>query len=207
MNPKLKSVLNFFHNKVIFKRRIRVLSERILNHIPPDSHSILDLGCGDGTLANYLMSARSDLEIKGVDVFVRPNATIPVEVYDGENLPYDDNTFDVVVIADVLHHAERPEIVLAEALRVSKTCVVLKDHLNESKLDNFTLYIMDWVGNRGHDVNLKYNYLSASEWHKLFAQLRSKATQWETKIGLYQWPLNLAFDRNLHVITSIKSVG
>lgn len=204
MNHLLKSMLNSVHNSMIFKRRVRVLSNSILDQMPPETRTVLDLGCGDGTLANRLMNARSELTIEGVDVFERPNATIPVKIYDGNNLPYDDNAFDVVVIVDVLHHAENPDVVLAEALRVSKHRVILKDHLNESKLDQWTLLLMDWVGNRGHDVTLKYNYLSSNEWHKLFDQLQSKATQWTTEIGLYRWPLSMAFGRGLHVITSIE---
>ena len=34
--------------------------------------------------------------------------------------------------------------------------------------DDRTLAFMDWVGNKGHDVRLPYNYLSKAEWTAVF---------------------------------------
>lgn len=48
--------------------------------------------------------------------------------------------------------------------RVARRGVVIKDHLREGPLAGPTLRLMDWVGNRGHDVRLPYNYLSRRKW-------------------------------------------
>ena len=34
---------------------------------------------------------------------------------------------------------------------------------------------MDWVGNRGHDVRLPYNYLSKAEWNAIFDSIERGA--------------------------------
>jgi len=59
-----------------------------------------------------------------------------------------------VPVRDVLHHTQDPAVLLREAVRVSRSFVLLKDHLDENILDDVTLRLMDWVGNRPHGVVL-----------------------------------------------------
>jgi SAM-dependent methyltransferase len=46
---------------------------------------------------------------------------------DARALPFKDNAFDVVVMAEMLHHAADPMGCIQEALRVARTCVVIED--------------------------------------------------------------------------------
>ena len=63
------------------------------------------------------------------------------------------------------HHARAPESLIAEAARVARKAVIVKDHLAESPLDRLTLRMMDWVGNAPHGVALPpYNYASRETW-------------------------------------------
>jgi len=52
-------------------------------------------------------------------------SSIPYFLYDGVTIPFDDNTFDAVVVAFVLHHAVSANTVVREALRVSNRRIIL----------------------------------------------------------------------------------
>ena len=197
-----KSLLNAVHARAVFNRRVRVLSQAIAATVPSGGR-VLDLGCGDGSIAAAVMAQRPDLAFEGVDVLVRPHTHIPVTPYDGATLPFADDSFDFVTVIDVLHHTDDPGAVLAEAARVARTAVILKDHLREGILAGPTLRFMDWVGNRGHDVRLPYNYLDATEWRSAYARAGLHPEQVVDRLALYPQPFSAAFDRRLHFLARL----
>jgi SAM-dependent methyltransferase len=194
-----KPVLNAVHGAAVFNRRVRVLATHLAGAIPSRG-TVLDVGCGDGTVALELMRLRPDLHAEGVDVMARPKVHIPARVYDGETLPFASGGFDYVTIVDVLHHTDDPVVVLREAARVARRGVVVKDHLSEGLFAGPTLRFMDWVGNRGHDVVLPYNYLSREEWQAAFAESGLRIDSTRERLGLYPVPFSWAFDRGLHFV-------
>lgn len=162
------------------------------------------MGCGDGTVAAEIRGRRPDLTIRGLEVAPRPESAIPVERFDGSRIPREDHGVDVVLLVDVLHHAEEPEALLAEALRVTRTAVVVKDHLREGFLAAATLRFMDWVGNAPHGVVLPYNYWSRDEWQGVFGRLGIHPVVWREELELYPWPLSLIFGRSLHFTARLE---
>jgi len=194
-----KSALNAVHNAAVFGRRVRVLSQHLADIIP-EAGRVLDLGCGDGSIAAQLMQARPDLKVEGVDVLVRPKTHIPVTKFDGGKLPFKANSFDYVSIVDVLHHTNDPAAVLGEAVRVARKGLAIKDHLLEGVLAGPTLRFMDWVGNKGHNVVLPYNYLSRAKWDEAFVKSGCSVQTWNEKVGLYPMPASWLFDRHLHFV-------
>jgi SAM-dependent methyltransferase len=198
-----KSLLNAVHNSAVFNRRVRVLAGHLADAIP-NRGTVLDLGCGDGSVAAALMRVRPDLKIEGVDVMLRPVTHIPVTQYDGTTLPFADQSFDYVSIVDVLHHTDDPAAVLTEAARVARHGIVLKDHLLEGVLAGPTLRFMDWVGNRGHDVVLPYNYLSRDAWQGAYYRARLRTVSSTERLGLYPPPFSWFFDRNLHFVALLQ---
>ena len=200
-----KQVLNAVHGKLIFGRRVEALAGALAKAIPAGPARVLDLGCGDGQVAVALMRRRADLALEGVDVLVRPITHIPVTQYDGKTLPFDDASFDHVTIVDVLHHTDDPAAILKEAGRVARKSVVIKDHLREGWLAGPVLRLMDWVGNRGHNVRLPYNYLDSQQWRSAFEQAGLRETGRQEQIGLYPAPLNWVFERRLHFVNRLES--
>lgn len=67
-----------------------------------------------------------------------------------------------------------------------------------------TLRFMDWVGNKGHDVRLPYNYLSRQEWEAMFGHVGLRAQAWRENLAPYPFPANLLFDRGLHFVASLR---
>ena len=65
------------------------------------------------------------VKITGIDVLVRNDTYIPVEKYDGYHINKSNNSVPATMMIDVLHHTEKPELVLKEAVRVSKVGIKL----------------------------------------------------------------------------------
>ena len=165
---------------------------------------MLDIGCGDGSISGLISHLRPDVSVQGVEVMERPSCKIPCRTFDGSTLPFADETFDVCLFVDVLHHTEDVRVSLSEARRVTRSFVLLKDHLDENVLDHWTLRFMDWVGNRPHGVRLPYNYQSRDQWRAHISASGLTAASWSTDLALYPPPFGLVFGRQLHFVALLR---
>jgi SAM-dependent methyltransferase len=197
-----KAILNSVHERLVFGRRVEVLSRTLATQIDDDA-TVLDVGCGDGSVDLAILALKPRIQIEGIDVFVRTNAKFKTTVFDGRQLPFPNKHFDYVMFVDVLHHTNDPEILLREAARVARRGVIIKDHLREGLLAGPTLRFMDWIGNHGHDVTLPYNYLRLPVWHDLFKKAKLSIDTWTERLGLYAAPLSWFFERRLHFIARL----
>lgn len=186
------------HGKLVLGRRIKILAQHLAALIPSGSR-VVDIGCGDGSLDRLITQKVPKISIAGIDVLVRPNCYIPVQSFDGFNIPYPDDSFDIAMFVDVLHHTRQPIVLLREAARVAGT-IVIKDHNRSGFLAGPTLRLMDWVGNAPHGVVLPYNYWSRDQWETALSELRLKTVKRETKLHLYPPPASWIFDRHLHFV-------
>lgn len=100
----------------------------VISWIPKGSR-ILDIGCGDGVLGERLIKQKSclvygfDLDPIGVKESTRRG--IKAKVWDAnEPLPYKDSSFDVIVCHGILQMIKKPNQLISESLRVSKTIIV-----------------------------------------------------------------------------------
>ena len=196
------NLLGWIHGTYVFGRRVRRLCGHLVDLIP--SHAtVLDVGCGDGALASLLMQQRPDITLQGIDTLVRPDAKIPVKVFDGSTIPYDNASIDVVMFVDSLHHTQDIITLLREAVRVGRQSLLIKDHLLDGAFAAVTLRFMDWVGNARHGVALPYNYWPEQKWRAAFEEFGLTVRVWKTALGLYPWPANRVFERSLNFITRL----
>ena len=193
-------MLDRIHEAYVYGRRIGRLSDHLARLVPNDC-SLLDIGCGDGKLAQLLLEKRPDLRIEGVDVLVRKKTWLPVKPFDGVNLPFAEASFDGTMLIDVLHHTRDPLSLLQQALRVSRSWIIVKDHVLKGPGAALRLRFMDHVGNARHHVSLPYNYQSASQWGALYRCLNVKVTAEVTDLGLYPRPFDFVFGAGLHFIS------
>ena len=107
-------------------RHARSLYESVLNKLDELSfNNLLDVGCGTGNLLK-LISSKYDAELAGVDLTpkmlkiakIKLEDKADLKIADSEELPFDDNKFDMVICTDSFHHYPHPEKVLAEIKRV-----------------------------------------------------------------------------------------
>jgi ubiquinone/menaquinone biosynthesis C-methylase UbiE len=195
-------VVDILHDTLVFGRRVRRLVELLAPLV--EGSTLLDVGCGDGSISRLVGNARSGLQVRGIDVLVRPETKIPVAPFDGLNIPHPDRSFDTVMLVDVIHHAVDGRRLLAEAARVAARRVLIKDHDRNGLLAYSTLRFMDWVCNARHGVALPYNYWNREEWRQAF-QSAQLTTEFSTEsLRLYPWPASMVFDRGLHFIAASR---
>jgi ubiquinone/menaquinone biosynthesis C-methylase UbiE len=192
-------LLDRIHGSRIFPRRVSRLKQLLDNAIPAGA-SVLDVGCGDGSLAAMLLESRPDLSITGLEVLARPATRIPVQLFDGTHIPFEDRSFDIVMFVDVLHHTVDPMVLLREAARVARLGVVIKDHVAQGLFAKTRLRLMDYVGNARHGVSLPYNYWTEKQWREAQSELGIKPVVLIRDLGLYPTPADAVFGANLHFV-------
>lgn len=188
------------HGKLVHQRRVVVLAERLAAMLPA-STTLLDVGCGDGTISDLVSQKVSGLSVTGVEYAPRASCVIPCTGFDGVHLPFPDKSFDGCMFVDVLHHSRDPLSILRDASRVCRSFILIKDHLAENALDHLTLRLMDWVGNRPHGVVLPYAYLSGNQWEKLYREVGLTERKVDRAVPLYPAPFSLIFGRKLHFVS------
>ncbi|MBX3175900.1 MAG: methyltransferase domain-containing protein [Candidatus Hydrogenedentes bacterium] len=190
------------HSRYVMSRRTMRLAE-IFAKLLPKGSTVLDVGSGNGWLASKVLELRPDLRITGLDVFMWPERQILTLQFDGKTIPCDDESWDYCMASDVLHHTEAPVQLMLEMTRVSRYGVIVKDHIAHNKLDRLELTVMDWLGNRGHGVGLKYDYWSWDNWEKAFKSSGLREDALKLSLGLYSWPLTCLCDRRLHFVARL----
>lgn len=198
----MSNVIGAVHDQMLIRRHSRILADRLGRELR-GVRDVLDAGCGDGGIDQLIQESVPHLSIKGIDVLIRPRPKIKVTLFDGRTVPFPDQSFDAVMFVDVLHHTDDPMVLLREARRVARKLVLIKDHTMDGPLAYATLRFMDWIGNAHHGVALPYNYWPERRWREAFASLKLSVASWEPRIGLYPFPLNLAFERRLHFIAAL----
>ena len=178
-----------------------MLAGHLIELLPPGA-TVLDIGAGDGLLAARMARLRPDLHIRGVDTNVRPAAAVPVQEYDGVNLPVSDRSVDVAMLVDVVHHAADPIGLLREASRVGRN-LVIKDHLQEGFAARCTLRFMDRVGNARYGISIPGEYWTRRQLEEAFGTLGLRVEAWRERLGLYPKPLAWLFERSLHFLTRL----
>ncbi len=97
-----------------------------------DATSVLDVGAGTGRGVRYLTELRPELRVTGIE----PVAGLRVEgellgttLLDGsgQEMPFEDGSFDLVIATGVLHHVPDPALVVAEMMRVARLGVMISD--------------------------------------------------------------------------------
>ena len=167
------SAIGVVHDKLVISRRAGVLSDWFAKLVPPGS---ADTGCWLWRRIDrfaFTVQETGHRNSGSRCAWSRPGTHIPVEIFDGTNLPFENDSFDVVLFSDVLHHTSDPVTPQREARRVARQCVLIKDHYRkgDSRGRPFTIYGLG--GNSRFGVTLPYNYWTET----------AMATAWK-EIGL-----------------------
>jgi 2-polyprenyl-3-methyl-5-hydroxy-6-metoxy-1,4-benzoquinol methylase len=110
----------------------RGLRAEIVQMIPPGCKTVLDVGCGNGVLGEYLKKNGVE-RVAGIEIAekaARNASSVLDEVLTGNiesmDLPFDHKSFDCVVCADVLEHLVDPWCVIGKLKKLVKPggCIV-----------------------------------------------------------------------------------
>src|SRR2546421_4281466 len=91
------------------RRKLRDRAKWVYDHVPQSAHSVLDVGCSDGSVAAWLKDKAE--RVVGVDVDAAAiqagsawYSDIVLMLGSADALPFHDNEFDCVVFSEVLEH-------------------------------------------------------------------------------------------------------
>jgi len=94
---------------------------------------VLEVGAGDGSILHFLNEWNFATELyaleiaqSGVDLIRGRNLNRlkDAQTFDGYKIPYEDDAFDLVIVAHVLEHVEHERILIRELKRVAKYVIV-----------------------------------------------------------------------------------
>lgn len=104
----------------------------------PRGSSVLDVGCGNGFIAHHL-TGMLRTNVVGLDVAKQTEASIPYVPYNGRHFPVKDESFDVILLCYVLHHAQEFYLVMNEVKRVLREggLVIVYEDMPLGQLDRF----------------------------------------------------------------------
>lgn len=203
LRRNLLTLIGFLHQLFVFRRRTEVLAGLIADWLPKNAF-VLDVGCGDGLIDWKIAQKRRDVKIYGLEIFKRKESRIPVRLFDGKKIPYPNSSFDCCLLIDVLHHSDKPYLLLKETARVARHSLIIKDHLAENFPDRIILKVMDWFGNYPYRVNLTYNYWNKAKWEEIFKDLGLFVEKIIDNLPLYPLPFSLIFGRKKHFLASLR---
>ncbi|SDT94608.1 Methyltransferase domain-containing protein [Verrucomicrobium sp. GAS474] len=147
------------------------VARRMVDHYHlPSNARILDVGCAKGFLMSDFKQVLSEATVRGLDVsvYAKENAHDGmgefIDIGSAENLPYADNSFDLVVSINSIHNLplEKCKQSLREIERVSRGHAYITVDAWNTEEEHQRL--LDWI-------LTAETYMSVSDWHALFAEV------------------------------------
>jgi 2-polyprenyl-6-hydroxyphenyl methylase/3-demethylubiquinone-9 3-methyltransferase len=182
--------------------------------VPAPAHSaaaLLDVGCGGGLLAPHVAGYRHvgvDVSASALDIAAE-HGVEPVQA-DAADLPFPDDSFDVVVAGEIFEHVEDLGAVVAEAARVLRPGGTLVcDTINRTLFARLSLVT---IGERlpggpppgCHDPNL---FVPPAHLQRLFASHGIELTVWGLRPSLRDYVAFLLGRRQAVRMVRTRSVA
>lgn len=153
-------------NEILMSPNVNNIANYISSFVKPGD-KIIDLGSGTGIYTKIFRE--KGYNVTPVDVKIRSKySDIVISIYDGEHLSFKDNKFDVCFLIAVLHHTKDPEVVLKEAIRVSKKLVVYEDAITNI-FQRYYTYLTDSFFNQ--EWIAPHTNKTDAQWRVIFKKL------------------------------------
>jgi SAM-dependent methyltransferase len=203
--PEADALRNFYGETSAYPYYRLQVTDYISRLLPAGSLKIIDVGSGDGYLGAVLQTFRPNTTVVGVETHRRELTRPGFEpvLYDGRSIPFGDRAFDVAIVTNVLHHADDQLAVLAETCRVTRSRVIVKDHLARHFLDRWKIALLDIAGNRRFGADTHGDYLDRAQWGQMFAQLPNVKVTWYMGLSFRTGLFELAFPDELEVMFAL----
>ena len=103
--------------------------ELISDWVAPNTR-VLDLGCGNGALLSHLSEHKNvtgyglEIDAKNINICIEKGIPVLEQDIDEGLKNFDNQSFDVVIMAHALQQFRRPDLLLDEMLRIGKEAII-----------------------------------------------------------------------------------
>jgi len=176
---KLRSIATFYVAEQTFDHleAIRSFELAILIQMLPSDGRLLEIGSGSGWQAKAL--EENGFSVSGIDLATskyKEKKVWPVVEYDGSNIPFEDNEFDIVFSSNVLEHIPHAREFQHEIHRVLKPAGCVMHVLPSSSWRCWTIItgllktiVPTSHGEQAGNAVTEIYYFSRHWWKKLFS--------------------------------------
>jgi SAM-dependent methyltransferase len=118
-----KAIQNYLPDDHSNRQSLTFYVQQASNHFS-DSVTVLDLGCGEGNSIDLFKRIFPKANWHGVDIEDSPEVKArtrehwSIKTFDGVNLPYPNQHFDLIYCNQVLEHVRYPDRLISEAFRI-----------------------------------------------------------------------------------------
>jgi len=191
------------------KREFEIISELL-----PNNTRVLDIGCGDGTLINFL-SKEKNIDVRGLELDeenVETCISKGLSVIEGdaetELGQFPDKSFDFVILSQTLQAFYNPVTVLEHLLRIGKSSIVSIPNFGYWKVRTSLLFF----GRMPETRSLPYKWYDTPNLHmctiKDFYELcNSRNISMKKIIGINNNKTSLIHNNNIKLKNLFSEVG
>ena len=147
--------------------------------VAPNAKTVLEIGCGDGSVADRIIGIYPDATYVGIDIAPEPGRRFTGDrrrasfrsMLSSQLRATDPEPFDLVLVVDVLHHvpadSERAELLAdAAAMTGSGGTVLVKEWERKYSLS----YAAGWASDRYISGDRQVRYMDRDELRAIIAQ-------------------------------------
>jgi ubiquinone/menaquinone biosynthesis C-methylase UbiE len=182
------------------------IGTRVAPHLQ-EGWEVLDFGSGTGKLSRWLRD-RSGIRPTLADVVEFGNRVggLPyVRLEDPRSTPFEDRSFDAVLMLFVLHHVPHWEdqmALLQEAARLTRRRLIVVEDTPLSRVDRAFNTAWDWALNLPHGVPKPFSFRTVEGWRSAFRRVGLAERFSETYRPL--WPTLGTYRHTLFVLDLVQ---
>lgn len=162
--------------------KLRERAQIVYNQVSPffrQDESIIDWGCGDGRITNYIYNHISH-NVIGYDVrsYLVPEVVAPIKQFGGDTIPVASGIFHAGLMTNVAHHEEHNALILRELARIirpgGRLVVIETVPIKDDSTEFERTFVGDYIYNRiFHDADIPVpgTYETQEGWVRRFKEV------------------------------------
>ncbi len=191
------------------KREFEIIADLL-----PKNSRVLDVGCGDGTLMDFLLKEKNidvrglELEEENVETCISKGLSVIEGNAETELNQFPDKSFDYVILSQTLQAFYNPVNVLDHLLRIGKSSIVSIPNFGYWKVRTSLLFL----GKMPETKSLPYKWYDTPNLHmctiKDFYELcKNKNINMKKIVGINNDKTSLIHNNNIRIKNVFSEVG
>lgn len=159
---------NIGYNLVM--QREKFISNLFSNFLSANE-TVLDVGMGNGFVAEQL-AKNHQVKITGTDIANYNTTNLPFVLCSDTKLPFNNHSFDTVILVFTLHHCKNVIAIISEAKRVAKNKIIIVEDTYSNFFERIITITADILLNLSKPQTIHPgNFKTDRQWQEIFEKL------------------------------------